>query len=61
MQARTTRRGTEEIRLAQGDTEHRWMLAVGKRIHHRWTVETSLDCRRGMPGRERRGRAAHAA
>lgn len=39
---RTTGHDGAESQRDRGGAEERWMLAVGKRIHHRWTVEMML-------------------
>jgi hypothetical protein len=61
MHARTMMpRGEGETRHDDGTADERWILAVGKRIDHRWIVEMKLGRRHGMPPAARRGRPAHA-
>ena len=57
MKARTMRGrdvAEQSQRRRTGDTEDRRILAVGKRVDHRWVIETSFATRRAA-------HAAHAA
>jgi hypothetical protein len=50
----------EESRRDRSIADERWILAVGKRINHRWVVEMSLDRGHRMPSTGGGGRAGHA-
>ena len=45
MQARMPERDAEKMRHARVGADGRWMLAIGKRIDHRWIMETTLGRR----------------
>lgn len=62
MQTRTmTVPDVEESRRQRTGADGRWILAIGKRVDHRWMVEMSLDHRHRMLSPGGGGRAAHAA
>ena len=62
MQAPTmTGQHVEESRRDRTAADDRWILAVGKRVDHRWVVEMSLSRRHRMPLTDGGGRAAHVA
>lgn len=62
MQSRTmTGQDVEESRRDRTATDDRWILAVGKRVDHRWVVEMTLGRRHRVPSTGGGGRAAHAA
>jgi hypothetical protein len=50
----------EESRRDRNTADERRILAVGKRINHRWVVEMSLDRGHRMPSTGGGGRAGHA-
>ena len=61
MQARRmTGHDGDESRRDRTITDERWILAVGKRIHHRWVVEMSLDRGHRMLSTAGGGRAGRA-
>jgi len=61
MQARRmTGHDVEESRRDRTAADERWILAVGKRINHRWVVEMSLGRGHRTPSTGGGGRAEHA-
>lgn len=61
MQARRMRgHDVEESRRDRSGADERWILAVGKRINHRWIVEMSLGRGHRMTSTGDGGRAGHA-
>jgi len=50
----------EESRRDRTAADERWILAVGKRINHRWVVEMSLGRGHRTPSTGGGGRAGHA-
>jgi hypothetical protein len=62
MQTRTmTGHDAEESRRDRTAADGRWMLAIGKRVDHRWVMEMSLGRRHRTLSTGGGGRAAHAA
>jgi hypothetical protein len=51
----------EESRRDRTAAHDRWILAIGKRVDHRWVVEMSLGRRQRMLPTGGGGRAVHAA
>ena len=61
MQARRmTGHDVEESRRDRTAADERWILAVGKRIHHRWVVEMSLARGHRMLSTDGGGRVGRA-
>ena len=61
MQARSMMRHEgEESRRERTTADERWILAVGKRLNHRWVVEMSLGRGHRMPSSGGGDRAGHA-